>query len=185
MGMFQQGHNAWRIERAERVSVLIDAGAFFGRRAKRSNRPSATSSSLAGISIAARDWSAKIAKRMTAGRSRCANFLTRLVDERPASHCPPARLGLTPSSTRWSASRFLRLKLGWNTPSRVRFRARQRRAGRLLAASEDHRGRRCGRILRRARSDDPPLGYLPSTKSTIRGGSIPPASPIRRFTTSR
>ena len=30
MGMFQPGRNVWRIERAERASVLIDAGAFFG-----------------------------------------------------------------------------------------------------------------------------------------------------------
>src|ERR1043166_6800041 len=121
MGLFKTGHNAWRIERAHRAAVLIDAGAFFGAvrsallQAKRSvfivgwDLDSRTR--LVGEDGAADDgWPVTLRE-----------FLFRLVRERPQ---------LTVYLLAWDFAvlyalerePFPSLKLGWNTPSRIRFR---------------------------------------------------------------
>jgi phosphatidylserine/phosphatidylglycerophosphate/cardiolipin synthase-like enzyme/uncharacterized membrane protein YdjX (TVP38/TMEM64 family) len=121
MGMFQPGRNVWRIERAERASVLIDAGAFFGAvreallQAQRNvfiigwDLDSRTR--LVGEDCEVHDgWPVTLRE-----------FLTRLVEERPE---------LTIHLLAWDYAvlyalerePFPSLKLGWNTPERVRFR---------------------------------------------------------------
>jgi phosphatidylserine/phosphatidylglycerophosphate/cardiolipin synthase-like enzyme/uncharacterized membrane protein YdjX (TVP38/TMEM64 family) len=111
----------WRIERAARASVLIDAGAFFGAvreallQAERNvfiigwDLDSRTR--LVGEDCATHDgWPATLRE-----------FLIRLVEERPA---------LTVYLLAWDYAvlyalerePFPSLKLGWNTPERVRFR---------------------------------------------------------------
>ena len=121
MGTFHPGRNAWRIAHADRASVLIDAGAFFGavRAALRSARRSVfiigwdldSRTRLVGEDCATHDgW--PVALR---------DFLTHLVRE---------RRDLTVYLLAWDYAvlyalerePFPSLKLGWNTPSRVRFR---------------------------------------------------------------
>ena len=124
MGTFHPGRNVWRIEHANRAAVLIDAAAFFRRRARgAARRRGAASSSSAGTSTAAPGWSARTARPMTAGRRRCAISSSALVRRAAASsRCTCWPWDYSPCSTRSSASRFPSLKLGWNTPPRVRFR---------------------------------------------------------------
>ena len=121
MGTLRQGHNAWRIEKAGRASILIDACAYFSavraalRQAQRNvfivgwDLDSRTQ--LVGGDGAAHDgWPVNLR-----------DFLTRLVHERPH---------LTVHLLAWDFAvlyalerePFPALKLGWNTPSRVRFR---------------------------------------------------------------
>jgi len=121
MGTFRPGQNCWRIEHADRAAVLIDAGAFFGAvrsallQAKRSvfivgwDLDSRTK--LVGEDCTADDgWPVTLRE-----------FLVRLVRERPE---------LTVYLLAWDFAvlyalerePFPSLKLGWNTPSRIRFR---------------------------------------------------------------
>jgi phosphatidylserine/phosphatidylglycerophosphate/cardiolipin synthase-like enzyme/uncharacterized membrane protein YdjX (TVP38/TMEM64 family) len=121
MGAFQPGRNTWRIAHAKRASVLVDAGAFFGavREALRGAQRSVfiigwdldSRTRLVGEDSAAHDgWPVTLRE-----------FLTRLVDERPE---------LTVHLLAWDYAvlyalerePFPSLKLGWNTPARVRFR---------------------------------------------------------------
>jgi phospholipase D1/2 len=121
MGIFRPGRNVWRVARAHRAAILIDAGMFFGAvraalmNAKRSvfivgwDLDSRTP--LVGEDGAAQDgWPVTLRE-----------FLVRLVRERP---------GLTVHLLAWDFAvlyalerePFPSIKLGWNTPSRVRFR---------------------------------------------------------------
>ncbi len=121
MGTFHPGRNVWRVEHADRAAMLIDAGAFFGAvraallQAKRSvfiigwDLDSRTR--LVGEDCEAHDgWPVTLRE-----------FLVRLVEERPE---------LTVHLLAWDFAvlyalerePFPSLKLGWNTPDRVRFR---------------------------------------------------------------
>jgi phospholipase D1/2 len=121
MGTLRQGHNAWRIEEAGRASILIDASSYFS--AVRSALKQAqrnvfiigwdldSRTQLVGSDCEANDgWPVNLR-----------DFLTRLVAERPH---------LTVHLLAWDYAvlyalerePFPSLKLGWNTPSRVRFR---------------------------------------------------------------
>src|ERR1044072_6566820 len=126
MGLFETGHNAWRIERAGRAAVLIDAGAFFGavRSALLQGRRSVfivgwdldSRPRLVGEDCAAADgWPVTLRE-----------FLVRVVRVRLARSRPK----LTVHRPTWDSGviyalepePFPSLKLGWNTPSRIRFR---------------------------------------------------------------
>src|SRR5882724_864012 len=121
MGTLRQGHNAWRIEKAGRASILIDAGAYF-------------SAVRAALQQAQRNvfivgWDLDSRTQLVGGDGAAhdgwpvnlRDFLTRLVHERPH---------LTVHLLAWDFAvlyalerePFPALKLGWNTPSRVRFR---------------------------------------------------------------
>jgi len=121
MGTLRQGHNAWRIEKAGRASILIDAGAYF-------------SAVRAALQQAQRNvfivgWDLDSRTQLVGGDGAAydgwpvnlRDFLTRLVRERPH---------LTVHLLAWDFAvlyalerePFPALKLGWNTPSRVRFR---------------------------------------------------------------
>ena len=121
MDVFQPGRNVWRIERAARAAVLIDAGAFFGavREALKQAQRNVfvigwdldSRTRLVGEDCETHDgWPATLRE-----------FLTRLVEERPE---------LTVHLLAWDYAvlyalerePFPSLKLGWNTPPRVRFR---------------------------------------------------------------
>jgi phospholipase D1/2 len=121
MGTFHPGRNVWRIAPASRASILIDAGAFFA----------AVRSALkqAQHSVFIIGWDLDSRTRLV-GEDGAAHdgwpdtlraFLTRLVDERPQ---------LTVHLLAWDFAvlyalerePFPSLKLGWNTPPRVRFR---------------------------------------------------------------
>src|ERR1043166_2391353 len=121
MGLFKTGHNAWRIEHTHRAAILIDAGAFFGAvrtallQAKRSvfvigwDLDSRTK--LVGEDCAAPDgWPVTLRE-----------FLVRLVRERPER---PVYLLAWVCGVLCGVGRepFPSLKLGWNTPARIRFR---------------------------------------------------------------
>ncbi|MEA2948692.1 MAG: phospholipase [Alphaproteobacteria bacterium] len=121
MGTLRQGHNAWRIEEAKRASVLIDAGAYF----------SAVRSALkqAQRNVFIIGWDLDSRTKLVGGDGEAndgwpvnlRDFLTHLVRERPQ---------LTVHLLAWDFAvlyalerePFPSLKLGWNTPSRVRFR---------------------------------------------------------------
>jgi len=120
MDTFQPGRNTWRIEHARRAAVLIDGGAFFGavRAALLQARRNVfiigwdldSRTCLVGEDSAHDGWPDTLRE-----------FLTRLVDE---------RRDLTVHLLAWDFAvlyalerePFPSLKLGWNTPARVRFR---------------------------------------------------------------
>src|SRR6478672_563393 len=121
MGIFQPGQNVWRIEHADRASVLIDACSYFGavRAALLQARRSVfiigwdldSRTRLVGDDCTPQDgWPVTLRE-----------FLTRLVDERPE---------LTVHLLGWDFALLYALEreplqsltLGWNTPDRVRFR---------------------------------------------------------------
>ena len=121
MGTIQQSRNTWRIAHADRASVLIDAGAFFGA-VRASLRQARRSVFIVGWDLDSRtrligedrephdDWPITLRE-----------FLTRLVNERSE---------LTVYLLAWDFAvlyalerePFPSLSLGWNTPERVRFR---------------------------------------------------------------
>ena len=121
MGTFQPGRNTWRIEHARRAAVLIDAGAFFG--AVRA----ALLQARRNVFIIGWDLDSRTrlvgedCERMTAGRTRCAN-------SSPA--WSTSGRDLTVHLLAWDFAvlyalerePFPSLKLGWNTPARMRFR---------------------------------------------------------------
>jgi phosphatidylserine/phosphatidylglycerophosphate/cardiolipin synthase-like enzyme/uncharacterized membrane protein YdjX (TVP38/TMEM64 family) len=120
MGLFQPGRNTWRVARADHAAVLIDAAAYFAavraalRQAQREvfiigwDLDSRTT--LVGEDFEPDGWPVTLRE-----------FLTRLVHERPQ---------LTVHLLAWDYAvlyalerePFPSLKLGWNTPARVRFR---------------------------------------------------------------
>lgn len=121
MGFLHPGRNVWRVEQAARASVLIDASAFFGavRAALLQARRSVfiigwdldSRTRLVGVDCAPQDgWPITLRE-----------FLVRLVGERPE---------LTVHLLGWDFALLYALereplpslKLGWNTPDRVRFR---------------------------------------------------------------
>jgi phosphatidylserine/phosphatidylglycerophosphate/cardiolipin synthase-like enzyme/uncharacterized membrane protein YdjX (TVP38/TMEM64 family) len=121
MDIFQPGHNVWRVERANRASILIDAGPFFGAvraallQAQRSvfiigwDLDSRTR--LVGEDCESHDgWPVTLRE-----------FLVRLVEERPELN---VYLLTWDFAVLYALERepFPSLKLGWNTPSRIHFR---------------------------------------------------------------
>ena len=120
MDLFEPGRNSWRVAHADHAAVLIDAAAFFGavretlKRAQRDvfiigwDLDSRTS--LIGEDYKPDGWPVALRE-----------FLTKLVQERPQ---------LTVHLLAWDYAvlyalerePFPSLKLGWNTPARVRFR---------------------------------------------------------------
>ncbi len=121
MGIFQPGRNVWRVEHANRASVLIDACSFFG----------AVRAALlqAKRSVFIIGWDLDSRTRLV-GEDRnppdgwpvtLREFLVRLVSERPE---------LTVYLLGWDFALLYALEreplpsltLGWNTPDRVRFR---------------------------------------------------------------
>ena len=121
MGILRAGDNCWRIERASRAAVLIDAAAYFAalRDALRQARHSVfivgwdldSRTKLVGENCAADDgWPVTLRE-----------FLIRMVEERP---------GLTIYLLAWDFAilyalerdPFPSLKLGWQTPDQIRFR---------------------------------------------------------------
>ncbi|TMJ04219.1 MAG: phospholipase [Alphaproteobacteria bacterium] len=120
MGIFQPGQNVWRIEQANRASVLIDACTHFAavRAALLQARRSAfiigwdldSRTRLVGDCAPDDGWPVTLRE-----------FLTRLVDQRP---------DLTVYLLGWDFALLYALEreplpslaLGWNTPDRVRFR---------------------------------------------------------------
>jgi len=121
MGILRQGENCWRIDRASRAAVLIDAAAYFAalrdtlRRARHSvfivGWDLDSRIKLAGENCAADDdWPLTLRE-----------FLIRMVEERPE---------LTIYLLAWDFAilyalerdPFPSLKLGWQTPDQIRFR---------------------------------------------------------------
>ena len=121
MGTFHPGRNVWRVAHADRAAMLVDAGAFFA----------AVRAALlqAQHSVFIVGWDLDSRTRLV-GEDGAAHdgwpetlraLLTRLVDERPQ---------LTVHLLAWDFAvlyalerePFPSLKLGWNTPPRVRFR---------------------------------------------------------------
>jgi phosphatidylserine/phosphatidylglycerophosphate/cardiolipin synthase-like enzyme/uncharacterized membrane protein YdjX (TVP38/TMEM64 family) len=121
MGIFHPGRNAWQVARAERAAILIDAAAFFAavraallqaqRRVFIVGWDLDSRTQLVGEDGVAHDgWPVSLRE-----------FLVRLVTERPE---------LTVHLLTWDYAvlyalerePFPSLKLGWNTPERIRFR---------------------------------------------------------------
>lgn len=121
MGLLRPGENCWRIERASRAAVLIDAAAYFGalRDVLRQARHSVfivgwdldSRTRLAGENCSADDgWPLTLRE-----------FLIRMVAERPE---------LTIYLLAWDFAilyalerdPFPSVKLGWQTPDQIRFR---------------------------------------------------------------
>ena len=182
--VLQRGRNVWRVERAHRSAVLIDGAAFF--RAVREALLKARRSVL----IVGWDLHSQTRLVGESGRAEdgypetLAEFLSALVRERPKLI---VRLLLWDYSVLYANERelFPHVTLGWSTPEPGPLRPRRRGAVRLLAAPEAGDRRRCGRVLRRPRRDDPALGHARACGRPCRNASIPPASPTGRSMTCR
>jgi phospholipase D1/2 len=118
--VLQRGRNAWRIERAERMAVLIDGGPFF-RAVREALLQARRSVFIVG-------WDLHSQTRLVGETDRAddgypetlADFLSALVRERPKL---TVRLLLWDYSVLYANERelFPRIALGWKTPDRVRF----------------------------------------------------------------
>ena len=121
MDILQPGQNCWRIEKASRAAVLIDAAAYFSalRSALREAQQSVfivgwdldSRTKLAGESCAADDgWPLTLRE-----------FLIRMVEERPSLS---VYLLAWDFAILYALERdpFPSLKLGWQTPDQIRFR---------------------------------------------------------------
>jgi phosphatidylserine/phosphatidylglycerophosphate/cardiolipin synthase-like enzyme/uncharacterized membrane protein YdjX (TVP38/TMEM64 family) len=120
MGTFHPGRNAWRVAHADRAALLIDGAPFFA--AVRSALMQAQRSVFViGWDLDSRTALAGAEDPHDGWPETLRAFLTRLVEERPA---------LTIHLLAWDYAvlyalerePFPSLKLGWNTPPRVRFR---------------------------------------------------------------
>ncbi len=118
MSLLRPDHNVWRIERAKRAAVLIDAASFFAAvreaclKAKRSIL-------VVGWDIDGRTPLVGAEARPADGyASEFADFLTELVETRPDLH---VHLLLWDYSLLYAGERepLPRLSLGWRTPERV------------------------------------------------------------------
>src|SRR5215213_808572 len=121
MGIFQPGRNVWRVEQANRASILIDAGPYFG----------AVRASLlqARRSVFIIGWDLDSRTRLVGEDcephdgwpATLREFLVRLVEERPELN---VYLLTWDFAVLYALERepFPSLKLGWNTPSRIHFR---------------------------------------------------------------
>ncbi len=182
--ILQPNRNVWRTERAARAAALIDGAAFFDavRQAFRNARHS----------IFVLGWDIDSRMRLVGETDRpddglpatLGEFLTELVRRRPELK---VNLLFWDYSLLYAGERelFPRLVVAMADARADQPVPRQYRAVRLLTASENHRGRQRAGVLRRARSDYPPLGYhrpLPPATGTA---SIRPGIPSSRFTTCR
>ncbi len=121
LSILQPGRNAWRIARADRAAVLIDAAAFF-RAVREALKQAERSVFIIG-------WDVDSRTRLV-GESGTADdgwpitlreFLTRLVDERPELNVHVLAWDF---AVLYALERepFPSIMLGWNTPARVKFR---------------------------------------------------------------
>src|SRR5262245_41914907 len=118
--ILRRGRNAWRVERADRMAVLVDGGAFF--RAVRETLVKARRS------VFIVGWDLHSQTRLVGEDGRAADgypetladLLSALVRERPKLI---VRLLLWDYSVLYANERelFPAVALGWSTPSRVRF----------------------------------------------------------------
>jgi phospholipase D1/2 len=121
MGIFQPGRNVWRVEHADRASILIDAGPYFG----------AVRAALlqAQHSVFIIGWDLDSRTRLVGEDCESHDgwpealreFLVRLVEERPDLQ---VYLLTWDFAVLYALEReaFPSLKLGWNTPPRIHFR---------------------------------------------------------------
>lgn len=118
MSFLRPNHNVWRIERAARAAVLIDAAAFF-EAVRGACLKAERSIVVVGWDIDSRTQLVGAAGRPTDGLSSSfADFLSDLVRTRPDLH---VQLLLWDYSLLYAGERELlpRLSLGWRTPERV------------------------------------------------------------------
>jgi len=118
--ILRRGRNAWRVERADRMAVLVDGGAFF-RAVREALLKARRSVFIVG-------WDLHSQTRLVGETDRAddgypeilADFLSALVRERPKL---TVRLLLWDYSVLYANERelFPRISLGWKTPDRVRF----------------------------------------------------------------
>jgi phospholipase D1/2 len=118
--ILQLGHNVWRIERADRVALLVDGAVFF--------RAVRAAILKARRSVLIVGWDLHSQTRLVGETGKVedgypetlADFLSAMVRERPKL---VARLLLWDYSVLYANERelFPRLTLGWNTPDRVCF----------------------------------------------------------------
>ena len=150
MSFLRPGHNVWRIERANRAAVLIDAAAFFA---------AVRGACLkAQRSILVLGWDIDSRTRLVGENptpsdgyaSNFADFLTELVRTRPDLK---VHLLLWDYSLLYAGEREVlpRLSLGWRTPERVTLCIDNS----VPFGSSQHQKI----IVGRARFDDPALGH--------------------------
>src|SRR5215216_1222950 len=118
--ILQRGRNVWRVERADRMAVLIDGAAFF-----RTVREALLKAQRSVLIVG---WDLHSQTRLVGETDRAddgypetlAEFLSALVRERPKL---VVRLLLWDYSVLYANERelFPRIALGWKTPDRVRF----------------------------------------------------------------
>src|SRR5262249_57899572 len=117
--ILQRGRNAWRIDRADRMAVLVD-GAAFSRAVREALLKARRSVFIVG-------WDLHSQTRLVGDDdpddgypATLAEFVSAIVRERPQL---VVRLLLWDYSVLYANERelFPRIALGWNTPDRVRF----------------------------------------------------------------
>ena len=118
MSLLRPGHNVWRIERAKRAAVLVDAANFFAA-VRQACLKAQRSILVVGWDIDSRTHLVGASGRATDGyASDFAEFLSELVRTRPDLH---VHLLLWDYSLLYAGERepLPRLSLGWRTPDRV------------------------------------------------------------------
>ena len=158
MNFLRPNHNVWRIERAARAAVLIDAAAFF-EAVRGACLKAERSIFVVGWDIDSRTQLVGADGRPADGLSSSfADFLSDLVrtPARPAR--PSPAVGLFAALCR--RARAAAAPVAGLADARARDALhRQLGALRQLAAPEDRRGRRRRGLLRRPRPHDPALGH--------------------------
>src|SRR5262245_49515143 len=118
MSLLRPNHNVWRIERAKRAAVLVDAASFFAA-VREACLKARRSILVVGWDIDGRTPLVGADGKPADGyASDFAEFLTELVETRPDLH---VHLLLWDYSLLYAGERepLPRLSLGWRTPERV------------------------------------------------------------------
>src|SRR5262249_42499407 len=120
MTIFHPGHNVWRVERANRAAVLIDAAPFF-RAVREALLQAQRNVFIIGWDLDSRTRLAGEDAPDAGWPAPSREFLVRLVLERPDL---PVHLLAWVFAVLYARERepFPSLKLGWNTPAQIHFR---------------------------------------------------------------
>ena len=158
MNFLRPNHNVWRIERAARAAVLIDAAAFF-EAVRGACLKAERSIFVVGWDIDSRTQLVGADGRPADGLpSNFADFLTRSGADAARPARPSPAVGLFAALCRRTRA-LAALVAGLADAGPRDALHRQLGPLRQLAAPEDRRGRRCGGLLRRPRPHDPALGH--------------------------
>ena len=175
-----QGRNCWRIARAEKASVIVDAADYYRIIA------AAMEAAQKRIFVVGWDFDTRIAldpddkgKGETLG-----HFFLRLGRENPQRQIDILKWNFGALKQLLHATSIMWL-MRWKRTKAIDFQLRRLASRRLQPSPEDRRHRRPAGGVRRDRHCRRPLGHAGASATTIRIASARRESPIRRGTTRR